>query len=457
MSSPAETPLRNWSLVAGRLNAVQLRVVLFLMAFAFLCHFNRVGMSVAGTERLMHEFEFSEEQMGAVYSAYLLVYTLLMIPGGWLIERVGPRWALGCMGIGSTVLVVLTGLPGWGLIPAAAALPAFLLIRGMLGAVTAPMHPGAARAIALWVPATVRARGNGLVTGAAALGIAATYYLFGHLMDSLTWPGAFLAAGLATAVLTGAWLLTTTDRPSEPALEEIVTSSPDSGQAGAARAAERSGAIPPDQSVAGLTSIVSLLRDRSLLLIAISYGAYGYFQYLFFYWIEFYFHEILSLSTEMSRFYSTIAILAMGVGMVAGGFCSDRLQGIWGARRGRAAVAIGGMVASALFAIAGIHLEQPGWVVVCFALAMGALGMCEGPFWTTAVDLGGSRGGLAAAILNTGGNIGGTMAPFATPLFAHYFNWRAGIELGCLFCALGAALWLWIKPGENADAWSEPK
>src|SRR5262249_55924385 len=157
-----------------------------------------------------------------------------------------------------------------------------------------------------------------------ALGIAATYYLFGHLMDSLTWPGAFLAAGLATAALTSAWLLTTTDRPSGPTLEQNSTPSPDSGQVAATWAAsEMSGVILSDQTSPGLSGIVSLLRDRSLLLIAISYGAYGYFQYLFFYWIEFYFHEILSLSTETSRFYSTIAILAMGVGMVAGGFCSD--------------------------------------------------------------------------------------------------------------------------------------
>src|SRR4029077_10062171 len=119
-------------------------------------------MSVAGTEQLMDEYKISEEQMGAVYSAFLLVYTLLMIPGGWLIEIVGPRWALGCMGIATAVLAALTGLPGWGLIPAAAAFSAFLLIRGILGAVTAPMYPGAARAISLWIPANSRAWGNGM-------------------------------------------------------------------------------------------------------------------------------------------------------------------------------------------------------------------------------------------------------------------------------------------------------
>jgi dipeptide/tripeptide permease len=77
---------------------------------------------------------------------------------------------------------------------------------------------------------------------------------------------------------------------------------------------------------------------------------------------------------------------------------------------------------------------------------MGTLGMCEGPFWTTAVDLGGSRGGLAGAILNTGGNITGMLAPFATPLIAQYFSWQVGIEVACLFCGIGAVLWFWIAP-----------
>src|SRR5690348_5349111 len=113
--------------------------------------------------------------MGLVYSAYLFVYTLLMIPGGWLIDRIGPRAALGLMGFLSAGLIVLTGLPGWGLIPAAAALPGFIVIRGALGLATVPMHPGAARTISIWLPPAWRAWGNGTVNGAALIGIASTY------------------------------------------------------------------------------------------------------------------------------------------------------------------------------------------------------------------------------------------------------------------------------------------
>ena len=73
----------------------------FLMALCFISHFNRASITSAGDERIMQQFGISPERMGVVYSAFLVVYTLFMIPGGWLIDRRGPRFALGCMGLGS--------------------------------------------------------------------------------------------------------------------------------------------------------------------------------------------------------------------------------------------------------------------------------------------------------------------------------------------------------------------
>jgi ACS family D-galactonate transporter-like MFS transporter len=429
----------------GRLNAPEWRVVLLLVAFAFLCHFNRLGMSVVGTERLIKGNIVSEPEMGAIYSSYLLIYTLAMIPGGWLIERFGPRAALGWMGFGSALLVILTGLPGWWAISAAGTWWALIAIRGGLGLVTAPMHPGAARTISFWIPVSGRGWGNGMVTGAAGLGAASTYYLFGFLMDELDWPGTFLVSGLLTAIVATVWLLTTADRRAEPVSASTGASLADAESA-AAIAPTRN---PETSRFHRLADVIPLLRDRSVQLVTISYVACGYLQYLFFYWIEHYFVEVVQLSTLQGRVCSTIATFAMAVGMIAGGFLSDRLQGVIGYRWGRASVAMTGMIGSALFALAAIHLHETRIVVACFVLAMGIQGMTEAPFWTTAVELGGRRGGLSAAILNTGGNIGGMLSPFTTPLIAKYLNFQAGIELACLFSLIGAILWCWIKPAED--------
>ena len=104
------------------------------------------------------------------------------------------------------------------------------------------------------------------------------------------------------------------------------------------------------------------------------------------------------------------------------------------------------MIGSAVFLLAGIFFGPPWWVVTCFALAMGALGASESPFWVAGVEIGGKRGGLSAALLNTVGNAGGLVAPIVTPLFSERFGWQWGLAVASVLCLLGAVLWPWIDP-----------
>ena len=75
-------------------------IVAMLTGFTLLGHFNRVSISVAGTEQFTGPGKLSNEQMGLIYSTFLLVYTFAMMPGGWVIDRVGPRVAMTGMGMG---------------------------------------------------------------------------------------------------------------------------------------------------------------------------------------------------------------------------------------------------------------------------------------------------------------------------------------------------------------------
>ena len=59
--------------------------------------------------------------------------------------------------------------------------------------------------------------------------------------------------------------------------------------------------------------------------------------------------------------------------------------------------------------------------------------------------------GFSAAIQNTGGNAGGLLAPFVTPLLSKYFGWQAGLGLAGIFCIAGATLWYWIDPDEQSE------
>src|SRR5437667_4125879 len=94
-------------------------ILSFLMALCFISHFDRASITSAGDERIMQQFGISPERMGMIYSAFLIIYTAFMIPGGWLIDGRGPRFALACMGLGSALFCALTGAIGFGLFAAA--------------------------------------------------------------------------------------------------------------------------------------------------------------------------------------------------------------------------------------------------------------------------------------------------------------------------------------------------
>jgi MFS family permease len=366
--------------------------------------------------------------MGTVYSAFLLVYTVFMIPGGFFIDRVGVRLALAVTAFGSAIFGALTGGAGFAFTTGTQVLASLAIVRGLMGLVTTPLHPASARAVTSWVALPQRSLANGLVTGAALLGIACTYRVFGSLIRTYGWPSAFVITGIVTAALGFGWLVCARDQPEG-------SSTPMN---------------PPSEPALTARGWAGLMAHRSIVLLTLSYAAVGYFQYLFFYWMQYYFEKVLGLGNTESEYYAALPPLAMAVGMPLGGWLSDKLQPRWGYRWGRAAVPVGGLLLSALFLACGIWTKSPVWIVTWFSLALGAMGASEGPFWSTIVELGGKRGGTAAAIMNTGGNAGGMLAPVVTPWASSLYGWQVGIGLGAVVGVAGALCWIWVMPAKRS-------
>jgi len=402
-------------------------------------HFNRVGMSVAGTERIIPGYKLPPAQMGLVYSAFLLCYTLAMLPGGWLIDRWGARTALLLYGFGSAIFVALTGCVGLVRQDAQGVWLGLLVVRSLMGITNAPLHPSAARMVFEHVPTGSKSLANGLVTFAACLGIAATYYVLGTLIDRLDWPAAFLDCSVLTLMVTCTWWLGT--RPSDP----------DGSAAAHFRTAPR------------LADMLRLLARPSLICITLSYAALGFFQYLFFYWIEYYFETIQKQGVDVARQYATLTTVGMGVGMVCGGWLADQVPASFSPRVRRRLVPVAGMIASGVIFELGLLSADMTVTLSAFVIAAAFLGACEGAFWTTVVELGGSLGGTAAGVMNTGGNAGGTLSPSVTPLLGAYFashfgeelGWRMGLSVAGVVAILGALLWWGVDA--TVDATSDSK
>jgi MFS family permease len=415
-------------------NRARWMMLALLMALAGISHFNRISMSIAGNHRIMEQYGIVPTRMGWVYSAFLITYTACMIPGGWFIDRFGTKAALMTVGFGSALFGALTGVVGLVVRDSGLLFVSLLIVRGLAGIASAPLHPGCARVVGHWAPPGRQSQANGLINGSALIGIAATPLVFGGLIDRFDWPTAFFIASAATVGWALVWTARATEQPMLPADAKDLDVTMD----------EFAGFEHPLVANEAPTGWGDLLFDRSLVLLTLSYAAVGYFQYLFFYWMDYYFLKVLALPEGRSKFYSAIPPLAMALGMPLGGWLSDRLERSLGPRWGGRLVPMAGMFAGAGLLVLGILARETSWIVTWFALALGAMGASEGPFWATAIKLGGRRGGSAAGLLNTGGNIGGLLAPVVTPWVGAHYGWPAAIGVGSLVCLVGVGLWLGI-------------
>lgn len=401
-------------------------------------HFNRIGITVAGAERIIPDSHYgiSSKDMGQIYSAFLLLYTAAMIPGGWFIDRFGARTSLILLGLGSTVFVTLTGVVGLADQRVVSVWFGLLIARSLLGMVNAPLHPASARMVFSNVPAQSRAFANGLVTFAACVGMAVAYYAMGKLIDRFDWPVAFLITGALTLLVTLVWTAGTR-RSSDDATSEEIEARP----------------------AFDLRAMLPILRSRSIVCITLSYGAYGYFQYLFFYWIGYYFETIQHQERSVARGYNSAITLAMGVGMASGGWLADHVPKSFSPKTRRILVPTCGMLLSGLVFELGLLSPDARTTVIAFMISAALVGVCEGVFWTSVVELGGRFGGTAAGLMNAGGNAGGTLSPYLTPLLGTLFaqsygpdlGWRLSLATAGAIVIVGAGLWLGVAPAAEKD------
>jgi ACS family D-galactonate transporter-like MFS transporter len=154
---------------------------------------DRVTLSIA-MPTIATEFAIEPAMQGLLLSAFFWSYALLQVPGGWLIDRFGPRALI----TGATV--------GWGLFQAAAGVAtggiSLLVSRVGLGAAEAPLFPAGAKLNSIWLSPQERARGAVLVDSGAPLGAAFGGVIIASLILSLgSWRTAFVVAGIVTMLL----------------------------------------------------------------------------------------------------------------------------------------------------------------------------------------------------------------------------------------------------------------
>ena len=395
-------------------------VVLLMVLLSILTYFDRHIIAIAGPG-IMKEFSISETQMGTIYSAYLLSYSLLMIPGGWLADIFGPRVVLTVMALGSALFTGLTALGGRpGLGAYLGIVPSFLAIRLAMGVFAAPTYPACGKMNANWIRPVERGRTWGWIASGAGMGGACSPIVFSWMISQYGWRGSLWLSALASAVLGIIWFWYVRDQP------------PSQARAAAANGARIA------------TPWKVLFGNRNLMLLTAAYFTTNYFEYIFFYWLYYYFGQIRHMGMEQSAIYTTLMWVSWVVMTPIGGWVSDRLTARYGTRKGRRIVPVVGLTLSAILVCIGSNVTGTLPTVVLLCLSLGFASSSDGPYWAAALEACGKNSGVGGGIFNMGANLGGLLAPTITPFIASRLGWEWGLYAGGLVVLIGVSAWFFV-------------
>lgn len=390
--------------------------LIFLIAFL-----HRAAPGVIAKD-LMQAFELTGAAVGLLSAMYFYSYATFMVPGGVLIDSVGPRRVIAAGG-----LVMGAGSVAMGLAGSTAVLFAGRLLVGLGATVT---FTGALKIAANWFPQSHFGMMSALTATVGVLGALVGSAPLAALVAGLTWRGALVLIGAAT--VTGALLCAALVRD----------------QPGPARAARpRRAALGPVLRGTG-----QVLRNRHtwppFLCFFFLYAAMGNF----FLWSVPFLRDIYGLGITQAALYASLPSMALLASAPLTGYLSDR---VWHRRKLPYTVLASGqfLVWLAFLLTLGV-LPLPG---VCLLFLL--LGVMGGAFvltWPLGAEVNPpGLAGIAVAVTNLGGFVGAalTQGPVGAVLDAGWTgvmaegarvypvaSYRGGFAVCALFVLAGAII-----------------
>ncbi|HEX8302675.1 MFS transporter [Sphingomonas sp.] len=395
--------------------------VLWLTVLAYMItYMDRVVISTAAPY-IREEFGLTTAKMGWVLAAFQLAYALFQVPGGWLGDRFGPRRAL-------------TGVVAWwSLFTAATVLSwnmtSLIVFRFLFGMGEAGAFPIATRSLSRWILPAERGWAQGVTHAGSRAGGAITPFIVAALIGWWGWRAPFVIFALVGLIWAAFWWVYYRDLPREHQgvnVEELALIEAELGVGDKTRRA-----VPWKQ----------ILSAPQMWLLSLTYFCYGWGIVTFLQWTPTYLHDARGFNLAAIGLAASAPLAAGVVGDLLGGFISDRLLHRTGnltwARR--IVMLLGFALAAFAVPLAAISPE-PVIAVAWFALAVFGLELVVGVAWAITLDIGGDSAGSVSAVMNTFGNLAGTIAIIVTGYVASSNGWNSALFVIAGFAVIGALL-----------------
>jgi MFS family permease len=411
--------------VPPRIRTAQRSALTMLVVAGTLNYIDRATLSVANP-LIRHDLGLSIADMGLLLSAFLWAYAFFQLPGGALVDRVGPRRLL------------TAGLAVWSLAQAAAGLVGgfwqFTIARVFLGLGEAPMFSSCVRVVRDWFNARQRGLAMGICNATSSLGPAIAPPILTVLMLSFGWRWMFIVMGIAGVAVALVWFVRYRD------VRETALTPPE--QAFLTEGEEE----PAGQRVT-FREWRNLFGFRTTWGLILGFFGIVYMTWLFQGWLPGYLEIQRHMSIRTTGFVASIPFIFGVVGSVGFGWVTDRLMAAgFSPINSRKLPIILGLIGMAVFTYIAAETQSNVIAVAAISVAVFCNGGSSGMSWSLAsVAAPANCTASLGSMMNFGGYIGGALAPTVTGFIVQATgSFEQALLVGAAMALLGALSYVFI-------------
>ena len=300
-------------MVGARMTRKRYGILALIFVTVVINYMDRSNISVAAAA-ISEDLALTKVQLGFIFSAFGLTYSLLQIPGGILADHVRPRLLYPIILVLWSLATLLQGV--------VSSLAALIGLRASIGVFEAPSYPMNNRIVTSWFPEQERASAIAVYTSGQFIGLAFLTPLLVTVQYYFGWRGLFIFSGVVGIVWAAVWWLAYRS-PRNHATVSV--SELDMIAAGGGLVDN----VRDDPDAGRVNFTLSDLREafahRKLWGIYLGQFCLVSLFTFFLTWFPTYLVEFRGLDFIQSGFLASIPFLAAFVGVLLSGFVSDAL------------------------------------------------------------------------------------------------------------------------------------
>ncbi|KNA29921.1 D-galactonate transporter DgoT [Pantoea ananatis] len=371
---------------------VRIIILLLISAGTMINYLDRTILGIVAP-KITRELEIDPAMMGLAFSAFAWTYTLAQIPGGMFLDRFGNKLTYALSVLFWSIFTLLQTFT--------LGLKSLIFLRLGLGLSEAPCFPVNSRVVAKWFPCHERARATATYTVGEYIGLAAFSPLLYLILEYHGWRSLFFITGGAGILFTFIWWRLyhepeASQKANQEEIDYIINNEP-------IETLKNTPFNWPDAK--------RLLCCRQIIGASLGQFAGNTTLVFFLTWFPTYLAKERQLEWLQVGFFSVWPFMAAAVGVIFGGWLSDKLLNATGSiNLSRKLPVISGLVLSGTI-IAANWMSSDSAVIIVMSIAFFGQGMV-GLGWTIIADIApASMAGLTGGIFNFCANMASILAP----------------------------------------------